>query len=292
MTTASSILYLTSSTFNTATVFTSSTQATSTNTGALQVRGGLGVGGNIYAGAVYDSGARVWTTATLTSNNQLTNGAGYITTASANTLIANSLTNYLTTVTPTAGTGISITAVDSTAPDTSFTINNTGVTSLTAGTGVTVSASTGSVTISAASTGITQTINTWTPTLVFSTTQGTQTYTTRSGNYIKHGNLVQAFFSITINSIGTGAGNFSLGGLPFVSTSTAGIVGSLSVDTMTTVNTEGVLKGSVTSNTSTVAVFGWFETSPSSSPLTYRAATATDLGGTASITGSITYISA
>jgi len=69
-------------------------------------------------------------------------------------------------------------------------------------------------------------------------------------------------------------------------------VGSLSVDTMTTVNTEGVLKGSVTSNTSTVAVFGWFETSPSSSPLTYRAATATDLGGTTSITGSITYISA
>ena len=337
---ASTTLFLTSSTFNTATVFTSSTQATSTLTGALQVRGGLGVGGNIYASAVYDNGARAWTTATLTNNNQLTNGAayitssslsvsiassgtstltyststgvftftppnlstyatqsyvtsqGYTTTASVNTLIANSLTGYLTAVTPVAGSGISISNVDNTAPSTSFTINNTGVTSVAAGSGITVSTSTGSVTISATVTGITQTINTWTPTLVFSTTQGTQTYTTRSGNYIKHGNLVQAFFSITISSIGTGAGNFSLGGLPFVSTNTSGIVGSLSIDTMPTFNTEGILKGSVTSNTSTVAVFGWFETSPSSSPLTYRAVTAADLGGTASITGSITYISA
>jgi hypothetical protein len=285
-------LYLTSSTFNTATVFTSSTQATSTNTGALQVRGGLGVGGNIYAGAVYDSGARVWTTATLTNNNQLTNGAGYINTASANTLIANSLTGYLTTVTPIAGPGISITAVDNLAPVTSFTINNTGVTSVTAGTGITVSTSTGSVTISSAVTGVTQSINTWTPTLVFATTQGTQTYTARRGNYIKQGNLVQAFFNITISSIGTGAGNFSIGGLPFTSTSTVGTVGSLSIDTMPSFALEGVMKGSVTPSTSTVAVFGWFETSPSSSPLTYRAVTAADLGGTASITGSITYISA
>lgn len=145
---------------------------------------------------------------------------------------------------------------------------------------------------SGVATGVTQSISTWTPTLVFATTQGTQTYTTRTGNYIKHGNLVQAFFSITISNIGTGAGNFSLGGLPFTSTSTAGTVGTLSIDTMPSFATEGVMKGSVTPNAITVAVFGWFETSPSSSPLTYRAVTAADLGGTASITGSITYISA
>ena len=294
MTTASSILYLTSSTFNTATVFTSSTQATSTNTGALQVRGGLGVGGNIYAGAVYDSGARVWTTATLTSNNQLTNGAGYITTASANTLIANSLTNYLTAVTPTAGTGISITAVDNTAPSTSFTINNTGVTSIAAGTGITVSTSTGTVTISSAVTGVTQSISTWTPTLVFATTQGTQTYTTRIGNYIKHGNLVQAFFSIAISNLGTAAGNLSIGGLPFVSTNTTGVVGSLSIDTQQNMGTVfySAMKGSVLASSSTVAVFGLFETSPSSGGLTYQAVGAATLINTTSLTGSITYISA
>ena len=55
--------------------------STGTTSGALIVAGGAGIAGNLYAGAVYDNGARAWTTATLTNNNQLTNGAGYLTTS-------------------------------------------------------------------------------------------------------------------------------------------------------------------------------------------------------------------
>jgi hypothetical protein len=84
------------------------TVSTSTNTGALQVVGGVGVQGNIYAGAIYDQNARVWTTATLTNNNQLTNGAGYLTSA---------------------------------------TIGQYGVSAITAGTDTAISTATGSVTI-------------------------------------------------------------------------------------------------------------------------------------------------
>jgi hypothetical protein len=92
---------------NTLTVL-STVAATSTATGALQVQGGVGVGGSVYASALYDNNARVWTTATLTNNNQLTNGSGYLTSA---------------------------------------TIGIYGVSAINAGTDTAVSASTGSVTI-------------------------------------------------------------------------------------------------------------------------------------------------
>ena len=55
----------------------------------------------------------------------------------------------ITDVTPTAGDGISITALTSTGPDAGFTVNNTGVLSLTAGSGITLSGSTGNITVSA-----------------------------------------------------------------------------------------------------------------------------------------------
>lgn len=55
----------------------------------------------------------------------------------------------VTSVTPGAGNGISLTAVTSSGPATSFTVNNTGVLSLTAGTGITLSGSTGNITVSA-----------------------------------------------------------------------------------------------------------------------------------------------
>jgi hypothetical protein len=66
----------------------------------------------------------------------------------------------VTGVTPTAGTGISITSLTSTGPSSSFTINNTGVTSLTAGTNVTLSGTTGAVTISVQEPGIETTTST------------------------------------------------------------------------------------------------------------------------------------
>lgn len=55
----------------------------------------------------------------------------------------------VTGVTPSAGAGISIGSLVSTGPAVSFTVDNTGVLSLTAGAGITVSASTGDITISA-----------------------------------------------------------------------------------------------------------------------------------------------
>ena len=64
----------------------------------------------------------------------------------------------VTAVTPTAGTGISITSLTETGPSSSFTINNTGVLSLIAGSGVTVSAATGTITISAGSPDIVKTV--------------------------------------------------------------------------------------------------------------------------------------
>lgn len=54
----------------------------------------------------------------------------------------------VTSVTPSAGNGISLTTVTSSGPSTSFTVNNTGVLSLTAGQGITLSGSTGNITVS------------------------------------------------------------------------------------------------------------------------------------------------
>ena len=54
----------------------------------------------------------------------------------------------VTSVTPSAGAGISLSTVTATGPSTSFTVNNTGVLSLTAGQGITLSGSTGNITVS------------------------------------------------------------------------------------------------------------------------------------------------
>lgn len=56
--------------------------------------------------------------------------------------------SVITTVTPTSGAGISITDVVDGGPTAQFKVVNTGVLSLTAGAGITLSASTGNITIS------------------------------------------------------------------------------------------------------------------------------------------------
>jgi hypothetical protein len=68
--------------------------------------------------------------------------------------------SVITRVTPAAGNGISITSLTGTGtgPSSSFTVNNTGVLSLVAGTGITVSAATGTITVSATGTDIIKTI--------------------------------------------------------------------------------------------------------------------------------------
>jgi hypothetical protein len=55
----------------------------------------------------------------------------------------------VTSVTPSSGDGIQLTNVIATGNETSFTISNTGVLSLTAGSGISISGSTGNITVSA-----------------------------------------------------------------------------------------------------------------------------------------------
>lgn len=56
--------------------------------------------------------------------------------------------SVVTSVTPTAGNGISLTSVTTSGPAAAFTVANTGVLSLIAGTGISISGSTGNITIS------------------------------------------------------------------------------------------------------------------------------------------------
>lgn len=56
--------------------------------------------------------------------------------------------SVITSINPVAGPGIAVTGVDTIGPDVEFTINNTGVLSLTAGPGISISANTGNITIS------------------------------------------------------------------------------------------------------------------------------------------------
>jgi len=93
--------------------FTSTVASTGPLSGAVTIGGGLGVNGAIYSGqGIYDRGQRV-----------------------------------VTTVLPTAGTGTSVTIVSSSGTTATFSINNTGVLSIIAGTDITITTSTGNVTI-------------------------------------------------------------------------------------------------------------------------------------------------
>ena len=68
---------------------------------------------------------------------------------------------------------------------------------------------------------------TWTPTLEGSTTAGNETYTTQIGTYEKIGRQVTARCRVTLLSLGTLAGNVSIEGLPFPSSSSASTYGSV-----------------------------------------------------------------
>jgi fibronectin-binding autotransporter adhesin len=110
---------------------TNNQPASSQTTGTLVVTGGVGIGGALYAGNMYSNGAAVWTTATLTNNNQLTNGANYLT--------SSTLGQYGVAAVS-AGAGISISTATGVV-----TVTNIGVISLAGSNYIGVSASSGSV---------------------------------------------------------------------------------------------------------------------------------------------------
>lgn len=121
--------------------------ATKTELGVVQVGANIDVDAN----SVISIPQSVATTATVT----------FGTVNVTNTLTLNGA-SVVTKVTPAAGPGISITNLVSTGTSTSFTVNNTGVTSIVAGTNISINTSTGAVTINAAAEGILQTIGTGT----------------------------------------------------------------------------------------------------------------------------------
>jgi len=119
--------------------------ATTTDLGVVQVGANIDVDAN----SVISIPQSVATTATVT----------FGTVNVSNTLTLNGA-SVVTRVTPTAGPGIGLSNVVSTGTATSFTINNTGVTSIVAGTNISISNSTGTVTITASGAALIQTTGT------------------------------------------------------------------------------------------------------------------------------------
>jgi len=163
---------------------TTTTQSVNTYTGALTVTGGAGIGGNLYASAIYDSGNRVLTTATVGTYGVTSIIAGTDTAVSGstgavtiwNTSTLQSITNrgntttnpiyanalydnnnrVVTNVTPSGSTYIGVQNIVSTGTATSFTITNLGVTNLIGTLNLGISNSTGTITLT--NLGVTATI--------------------------------------------------------------------------------------------------------------------------------------
>lgn len=131
---------------------TNNTAASSTTTGALKVSGGIGAL-QVYATNLFDSGNRVLTSITATAGTGLS-GGGTISGPSGTIAFTN--TGVLSLTAGNSGIGVS-------ASTGAITLTNMGVTSLT-GTAnqIAVSASTGSVTLSFPTGGITTTVGTFT----------------------------------------------------------------------------------------------------------------------------------
>ena len=138
-------------TTNVALSITNTTAATNTTTGALKVSGGIGAA-QVYATNLFDSGNRVLTSVTVTAGTGLS-GGGTITGPSGTIALTNTGVTSLI-----AGTGIGVSGATG-----AVTVSNTGVTSLT-GTAnqIAVSAASGAVTLSFPAGGITTTTGTFT----------------------------------------------------------------------------------------------------------------------------------
>lgn len=150
---------------NNAIQITNGTSANSVSTGALVVSGGVGIGGNLYVqGTSYINGAQIWTTATLTDNNQLTNGANYLTSSTLGQYGVSALTAGAGIAISTATGAVTVTNIGvvslqgsnfiavSASSGSNVTVYNLGVTNITTGSGITVSTGTGTVNIASVDT--------------------------------------------------------------------------------------------------------------------------------------------
>lgn len=133
--------------------------------GSTTERGVVGVGSNIdVINGVISIPQSIAPTANITFND--VNAGGNINIAGETTSLGNISAAKLfddnkrvvTTVTPVAGAGISLDSITSDGPSAGFTVNNTGVLSLVAGNGITLSGSTGNITVSTTGADILNTI--------------------------------------------------------------------------------------------------------------------------------------
>lgn len=142
------------------------TNSTSTNSGALVVGGGVGIGKDITVGGVVrlapdytlgvqsnalqiaiDSTTSSYSFVAGTSTAATLSGTGTLTVSKVVAdQVYDNTNRVLTSVTPVAGTAISISAVSTSGPNTTFTVNNIGVTSAVGTTYLGVSQSTGDIT--------------------------------------------------------------------------------------------------------------------------------------------------
>jgi hypothetical protein len=125
------------------------------NLGVLQVGANIDVDGNSVISIAQDISANANVTFNSITANTATISSltisGNINAGNVNTTgnVYSNGKQTITSVTPSANVGISLSNVVTSGPAASFQINNTGVLSLVAGTGITVSGATGNVTVSA-----------------------------------------------------------------------------------------------------------------------------------------------
>lgn len=133
-----------------------SSAASTLEYGVVQVGGNIVVNdGVISIPQSVDSGADI-TFVNITANGDLNVGGSIAVVNDIDAPLGNisgfalfdNTNRVITSITPAAGAGIAITNIDTAGPDTGFTVVNTGVLSLLAGPGISLTANTGNITIS------------------------------------------------------------------------------------------------------------------------------------------------
>jgi hypothetical protein len=132
-----------------------------------------------------------------------------------------------------------------------------------------------------------QTITTWVPTLT-ATGGGTFTYSVQSGYYVKSGQSVTAYFTITITGVTGVSGTVRLSNLPATSINQTNAGGG-ALDNYSFTTLPSHVTGLVAAN-STYMAFYWHDRSGSTN--TMGLMTTGNLGTSATLMGRLTYISA
>jgi hypothetical protein len=231
-------------------VIQNSTVSANTGTGALQVLGGVGIGNNLYVGGgavvggiLQASGVTTINNATAASNTttgalQIVNGGagigGSVFAGGTGTFVTgvyDGSTRVINTVSPSAGTGISLGTVTTASGVVTFTISNSGVTSLTAGTDITVNAGagpvTGGVTVATNSTLQSVTGRGATTSVIMTITNATAATSTTTGALQVtggvgiQGDLYARNIYMSGTLVGTGSGGGSSTSTPYINVTSA-----------------------------------------------------------------------